>query len=160
MTCDRHPDSTPSWCWECNPGKYDWAVEQLEEMNEQLSLDDFLGGGKPPPFPPAPPAAPGSGGDGLGRFSSYCHQAEAFITPSKVKWGDSPFLWMLHNGPRTKSKLGREIVRAWLEDTHTLYQDGDGGCHFILEDTRRVIVHLALQGKEGLLEFANLREPG
>jgi len=97
---------------------------------------------------------------GLDPFVGFCEKARGNIPPGKVSWDGSPFAWMRHHGPRTKSKLGRDIVREWLVSNGTEWTEAeDGVAHFVI-NRGLVVVHLALQGKEGLLEFANLREPG
>lgn len=100
----------------------------------------------------------------LAVFDRYAEEARRHIPPGRVDWSTSPFGWMRHHGPRTKSKLGRDIVEAWLR--HEAEARGlapwrtsdDGVSHFVVRD-RSVVVHFAIQGKEGMLEFANLREP-
>jgi len=96
----------------------------------------------------------------LDEFILYAEQARQLIPRGKVDWSSSPFAWMRHHGPRTKSKLGRDIVREWLKTRPLSWADSEDGVSHFTIDGRTVVVHLALLGKEGLLEFANLREPG
>src|SRR5262249_9545566 len=102
--------------------------------SEQMELEDQ----EPPkpPGPPAPPAPPGGhdgngDGGGLERFAAYAARARSVIPPSKVDWSDSPFAWIRHNGPRTKSALAKAIVREWLADRGNTVTDGTGAfAHF------------------------------
>jgi hypothetical protein len=97
----------------------------------------------------------------LSEFVRFTSEARERIPPSSVDWSDSPFAWMRHHGPRTKSKLGRDIVEAWLSARGVRWVvSEDGISHFVLPSFGAVVVHLALLGKEGKLEFANLRQPG
>lgn len=95
-------------------------------------------------------------------FVLFAERARGTLTPGHVDWSSSPYGWMRANGPRSKSKLGKEIVKAWLKHTGVSFEipgSGDGDHHLVLGGYRYTI-HLALQGKEGKLEFAMLREPG
>lgn len=96
----------------------------------------------------------------LAEFVAYADEARAVIPPSRVSWAQSPFAWMRHHGPRTKSKMGRDIVRAWLRTRPVKWEESDDGVSHFTIAGHPVVVHLSLQGKEGMLEFANLREPG
>lgn len=96
----------------------------------------------------------------LDEFVGYAEVARQAIPRGKVDWAGSPFAWMRHHGPRTKSKLGRDIVREWLSARRIPFaEEEDELAHFLIGG-RRVAVHLALLGKEGQLEFSQLREPG
>lgn len=96
----------------------------------------------------------------LQEFSTLAAQARDKIPRGKVDWSDSPFAWMRHHGPRTKSKLGRDIVQAWFEARQTPFTESRNGvAHFKVAE-RHTIVHLALLSKEGVFEFAQLRAPG
>ena len=84
------------------------------------------------------------------------------LAPGTVDWSSSPYGWMRTNGPRSKSKLAKEIVTEWLRVNRVGFQlpkPGEGDHHLAIGRDRYTI-HLALQGKEGKLEFAMLREPG
>jgi hypothetical protein len=97
----------------------------------------------------------------LVEFERFTLAAREQIPPSSVDWSGSPFAWMRHHGPRTKSKLGQDIVQEWLVSRGIPWEASeDKVSHFVLPGHGRVVVHLALLGKEGKLEFANLREPG
>lgn len=95
----------------------------------------------------------------LAEFSVLAATARDKIPRGKVDWSDSPFAWMRHHGPRTKSKLGRDIVQAWFESRQTPYAEINGIAHFRVAE-KDTIVHFALLSKEGVFEFAQLRAPG
>jgi hypothetical protein len=93
-------------------------------------------------------------------FVGYADRARDQIPRGKVNWSDSPFAWIRHNGPRTKSKLGRDIVQEWFVAKGNEFAISDDGVsHFIVRE-KRTIVHLGLLSKEGVFEFAQLRAPG
>ena len=97
----------------------------------------------------------------LFEFASFASTARDRIPSSKVDWSVSPFGWMRHHGPRTKSKMGRDIAQTWLEARGVKWEPSENGvAHLFVPEMGNVVVHLSLLGKEGLFEFSNLREPG
>jgi len=96
----------------------------------------------------------------LFEFASFASTAREEIPPGKVSWNGSPFSWMRMHGPRTKNKLGRGIVREFLIKRGQEWVEAEEPGHFEIPGYGTVVVHLGLQGKEGMLEFANLRQPG
>lgn len=97
----------------------------------------------------------------LGEFAQFAQTARDQIPPSSVSWEGSPFAWMRPHSPRTKSKMAVDIAQAWLQARGVEWMLSDDTLsHFTLPRLGRVDVHLALLGKEGRFEFAQLREPG
>jgi hypothetical protein len=98
----------------------------------------------------------------LDEFVGFAETARQSIPSGRVDWSRSPLAWMRHHGPRTKSKLGRDIVREWLRARPAVAwaePDEDELAHFVIGE-RAVVVHLAVLGKDGHFEFSQLREPG
>lgn len=95
----------------------------------------------------------------LHEFVVLADRAKDKIPQGKVDWSGSPFAWMRHHGPRTKSKLGKDIIREWLRSTGKPFQESDDEIAHFVVGGQRCVVHLALQGKEGMIEFSQLRSP-
>lgn len=77
-------------------------------------------------------------------------------------WRGCPWASWIDNAPLTKSALGQDVTRAWLESKGYDVVDGPGGTdgYHLQVEGKRVAVHFGIQGKNRGMQFSALRGTG
>lgn len=98
----------------------------------------------------------------LQEFVPIALGARDVITPGKVDWTDSPFAWMRHHAPPTKSAMAQRIVCDWLRLRGQGFVELDEKTEpaHLLVGGKKIAIHFALLDNTGHFRYSQLREPG